>query len=108
MRAALHDADGLIVNVIELPDDWTLGAPDAYEPPDGVTVMPLDADAPVGPGWVLDQHADPQPPDPPAAPDPLQVLATLQQQVTDALAKIAELTAQLGATTTPETNGAEA
>lgn len=94
MRAALHDPDGLVVNVIVLDEDSD------YEPTDGLTLLELDDDSPVGPGWLLvdDDWVEPDPPGP-ATPS----LAELQAQLEQIQAQIQQLLEQQ----TPEPNPEE-
>lgn len=79
MRAALIDPTGLVVNVILVGE--------GYEPPDGLTLTPLEDDSPLGPGWTVG-NGDPTPPPEPPEPPPSetrQLRLDLDQLIVDAM-----------------------
>lgn len=98
MRAALHDDDGLVHNVLELPDDYDPEHPAAFQAPEGLSLARLEPDSPVGPGWTVD-GLDAFPPETPPAPEPADppapTLQTLATELAELRADLTELRALL-------------
>lgn len=53
MRALEHDDAGLVTNVILLPDDYDPDDEQAYQPPEGLSVVPVPDDSPASSGWTM-------------------------------------------------------
>lgn len=90
MRAVLHDPEGLVTNVIVLPDDpEDIG----YEPPEGLTLLEVDDDTCVGPGWTLTEDGTFTEPAPPADTGP--TVAQLQAQAAALAGQLQQLQDQI-------------
>lgn len=76
MRAALIDSTGLVDNVIIVDPDADPAT--AFVPPDGFTLVELNDDSPVGPGWTRKGKKWLAPtPEPTAPPSNIEALAAL-------------------------------
>lgn len=66
IRKAMVAADGSVVNVVSLHDDWSADDPKAWKPPPGIRL--LDADDSAEPGGAFDDQTgafSPRPVEPP-------------------------------------------
>lgn len=92
MRAALHDGDGLVVNVLELPDDYDADDPAAFQPPAGYSLLVLADGSPVAPGWTVDGDSGEPPPQPEPDPsEPRPTCETLAAEVLELRDQVAAL-----------------